>query len=161
MCSSDLATIDEIKDIIIGSRQGVPIRVGDVAAVEEGQELRTGAATMNGEETVIGTAMLLIGENSRAVAQRVDQKLKAIATSLPQGVIARTLYDRTALVEATIATVAKNLFEGALLVVVVLFLAALCVIYWRTALRIIAIILIALAVLGFIAGLHRLHHTTG
>jgi cobalt-zinc-cadmium resistance protein CzcA len=117
-----VATIDEIKDIVIGSRQGVPIRIADVASVEEGKELRTGAAAVNGEEAVIGTAMLLIGENSRAVAQRVDQKLKAIAASLPEGVVARTLYDRTVLVEATIATVEKNLLEGALLVVAVLFL---------------------------------------
>ena len=117
-----VATIDEIKDIVIGSRQGVPIRIADIASVEEGKELRTGAASVNGEETVVGTAMLLIGENSRAVAQRVDQKLKAIAASLPEGVIARTLYDRTVLVEATIATVEKNLLEGALLVVAVLFL---------------------------------------
>ena len=115
-------TISEIKDIVIGSRQGVPIRIADVAAVEEGKELRTGAASVNGEEPVIGTAMLLIGENSRSVAQRVDEKLKAIAASLPEGVVARTLYDRTALVEATIGTVEKNLLEGALLVVVVLFL---------------------------------------
>ena len=63
-----VATIDEIKDIVIGSRQGVPIRIADIASVEEGKELRTGAATVNGEETVVGTAMLLIGENSRAVA---------------------------------------------------------------------------------------------
>src|SRR5262245_48708525 len=117
-----VATIDEINDIVIGSRQGVPIRIADIAAVEEGKELRTGAAAVNGEEAVIGTAMLLIGENSRAVAQRVDQKLKAIATSLPEGVAARTLYDRTVLVEATIATVENNLLEGALLVVSVLFL---------------------------------------
>jgi cobalt-zinc-cadmium resistance protein CzcA len=117
-----VATIDEIRNIVIGSRQGVPIRIGDVASVEEGKELRTGAATVNGEEAVIGTAMLLIGENSRDVAQRVDRKLKSIAASLPEGVMARTLYDRTALVEATIATVEKNLLEGALLVVAVLFL---------------------------------------
>ena len=100
----------------------MPIRIADIASVEEGKQLRTGAASVNGEETVVGTAMLLIGENSRAVAQRVDQKLKAIAASLPEGVIARTLYDRTVLVEATIATVEKNLLEGALLVVAVLFL---------------------------------------
>ena len=117
-----VANIDEIKDVVIGSRQGVPIRISDVAAVEEGKELRTGAANVNGKEAVIGTAMLLIGENSRAVAQRVDQKLKAVTPSLPEGVVARTLYDRTALVEATIATVQKNLLEGALLVVAVLFL---------------------------------------
>ncbi|WP_065756187.1 efflux RND transporter permease subunit [Bradyrhizobium paxllaeri] len=117
-----VADIDEIKDIVIGSRQGVPIRISDIATVEEGKELRTGAANVNGKEAVIGTAMLLIGENSRAVAQRVDQKLQATAASLPEGVVARTLYDRTALVEATIVTVKKNLLEGALLVVAVLFL---------------------------------------
>uniref|UniRef100_UPI0013D2ACB2 efflux RND transporter permease subunit n=1 Tax=Klebsiella aerogenes TaxID=548 RepID=UPI0013D2ACB2 len=83
--------------------------------VRVGSELRTGAGTLNGSETVIGTAMLLIGENSRTVAQRVDQRLKDIAKSLPEGVIARAVYDRTYLVEATIATVEKNLLEGALL----------------------------------------------
>ena len=103
---------------MIGSRGGVPVRVGDVAEVREGQELRTGAATLNGEETVLGTAMLLIGENSRTVAQRVAAKLQEIARSLPEGVVARTVYDRTHLVEATIATVEKNLLEGALLVIV-------------------------------------------
>lgn len=117
-----VANIGEIKEIVIGSRNGVPVRVSDVADVREGTDLRTGAATLNGKEVVLGTAMLLIGENSRTVAQRVAAKLKEIARSLPNGVIAHTVYDRTRLVEATIATVAKNLFEGALLVIVVLFL---------------------------------------
>jgi len=114
--------IDEIKEIVIGSRNGVPVRVADVADVREGTDLRTGAATLNGKEVVLGTAMLLIGENSRTVAQRVAVKLREIGRSLPDGVIAHTVYDRTRLVEATIATVQKNLFEGALLVIVVLFL---------------------------------------
>ena len=114
--------LDEIRDIVIGSRNGVPVRVSDVADVREGTDLRIGAATLNGKEVVLGTAMLLIGENSRTVAQRVAAKLKEIATSLPDGVIARTVYDRTNLVEATIATVETNLLEGALLVIVVLFL---------------------------------------
>ena len=87
-----------------------------------GTELRTGAATPNGQEVVLGTAIMLIGENSRAVAQRVAAKLEEINRSLPEGVVARTVYDRTALVDATIATVEKNLLEGALLVIVVLFL---------------------------------------
>jgi cobalt-zinc-cadmium resistance protein CzcA len=113
---------DDIRDILIGSHAGVPIRVGDVADVREGRELRTGAATLNGEETVIGTAMLLIGENSRTAAQRVAARLRDVARSLPDGVVARTIYDRTKLVEATIATVELNLAEGALLVVVILFL---------------------------------------
>jgi heavy metal efflux system protein len=114
--------IDEIKEIVIGSRNGVPVRVADVAEVREGTDLRTGAATLNGKEVVLGTAMLLIGENSRTVAQQVAVKLGEIGRSLPDGVIAHTVYDRTRLVEATIATVQKNLFEGALLVIVVLFL---------------------------------------
>ena len=84
-----VANTEEILDIVIGSRGGVPVRVRDVAEVREGQELRTGAATLNGEETVVGTAMLLIGENSRTVAQRVAAKLQDIARSLPDGVVAR------------------------------------------------------------------------
>jgi cobalt-zinc-cadmium resistance protein CzcA len=114
-------TVDEIKDIVIGTHKGVPVRIRDIADVQEGTELRTGAATLNGQETVLGTAMLLIGENSRTVAQRVATKLKEIARSLPEGVFARTIYDRTHLVEATIATVEKNLFEGAVLVILILF----------------------------------------
>lgn len=117
-----VGNIAEIKDIVIGSHNGVPIRVSDVAEVKEGTDLRTGAATVNGKEVVLGTAMLLIGENSRTVAQRIAAKLKQIGRSLPEGVIARTIYDRTYLVEATIATVEKNLVEGALLVIVILFL---------------------------------------
>ena len=117
-----VATMDEIRHIVIGTRHGVPMRIADVAEVREGSELRTGAATMNGEEVVLGIAMLLIGENSRAVSQRVAAKLNEVAPSLPEGVTARPVYDRTTLVEATIATVEKNLLEGALLVIVVLFL---------------------------------------
>ncbi len=117
-----VGNIDEIKEIVLGSRNGVPVRVSDIADVREGTDLRTGAATLDGKEVVLGTAMLLIGENSRTVAQRVSVKLKEIGRSLPEGVVAHTVYDRTRLVEATIATVEKNLFEGALLVIVVLFL---------------------------------------
>ncbi|HEY4167127.1 MAG TPA: CusA/CzcA family heavy metal efflux RND transporter [Reyranella sp.] len=117
-----VADLQEIRDIVVGTRGGVPIRIGDLAEVREGTDLRTGAATLNGRETVIGTTMLLIGENSRTVAQRVGKRLDEIAASLPDGVTARAIYDRTRLVEATIATVEKNLVEGALLVVVVLFL---------------------------------------
>jgi cobalt-zinc-cadmium resistance protein CzcA len=115
-------TLPEIRDIVIGTRGGVPIRISDVAEVKEGSDLRTGAATLDGKETVIGTTMLLIGENSRTAAQRVGARLDEIARSLPDGVVARAIYDRTKLVEATIWTVEKNLLEGALLVVVVLFL---------------------------------------
>ena len=117
-----VSNAEEIADVVIGSRNGIPIRISDVAEVREGNELRTGAATLNGHEAVLGTAMLLMGENSRTVAQRVAAKLRDIERSLPDGVVARTLYDRTALVEATISTVERNLFEGAILVIIVLFL---------------------------------------
>ena len=115
-------TVADIQNIVIGTRKGIPVRISDVAQVIEGKELRTGAATLNGQETVLGTAMLLIGENSRTVAQRVNAKLDEISRSLPEGVVVRTLYDRTKLVEATITTVETNLFEGAVLVIVILFL---------------------------------------
>ncbi len=117
-----VATVEEIRNIVVGARGGIPIAISDVAEVREGTELRTGAATLNGKETVIGTTMLLIGENSRSTASLVQKRLDEIAPSLPDGVIARAIYDRTQLVDATIATVETNLFEGALLVVVVLFL---------------------------------------
>ena len=117
-----VGSIDQIKQLVLGSRNGVPVRVVDVAEVREGTDLRTGAATLNGQEVVLGTAMLLIGENSRSVAQGVAAKLKEIGKSLPDGVFTQTVYDRTRLVEATIATVRINLFEGAILVIVVLFL---------------------------------------
>ncbi|WJR74965.1 CusA/CzcA family heavy metal efflux RND transporter [Bradyrhizobium sp. NP1] len=117
-----VASIAEIQSIVIGSRSGVPVRIKDVAEVREGEDLRTGAATRNGEETVLGTAMLLMGENSRTVARRVATRLAEIAKSLPEGVFTRTVYDRTRLVEATIRTVQNNLLEGAALVIAVLFL---------------------------------------
>lgn len=117
-----VSNLEEIRNIVVGSRGGVPIRVGDIAEVKEGTDLRTGAATLDGREAVIGTTMLLIGDNSRTAAQRVAAKLEEIGRSLPDGVVARALYDRTKLVDATIWTVEKNLLEGALLVVVVLFL---------------------------------------
>ncbi len=98
------------------------MRVRDVARVEIGKELRTGAATINGEETVLGTAMMLIGENSRTVSQRVAARLAEIQRSLPEGIQLQTVYDRTDLVNRTIRTVQTNLFEGAVLVIVVLFL---------------------------------------
>ncbi|PKM02751.1 MAG: CusA/CzcA family heavy metal efflux RND transporter, partial [Gammaproteobacteria bacterium HGW-Gammaproteobacteria-5] len=88
----------------------------------EGPELRTGAATQNGEEIVLGTVFMLVGENSREVAQATAQRLREVSRSLPKGVVATPVYDRTALVDRTIATVTKNLVEGALLVIVVLFL---------------------------------------
>lgn len=117
-----LASIAEIEQVVIANRRGAPVTVRDVAEVAIGRELRTGAATRNGEETVMGTAMMLAGENSRSVARAVAEKLQVIQPSLPVGVKVETVYDRTTLVDKTIATVEKNLLEGALLVIVVLFL---------------------------------------
>jgi cobalt-zinc-cadmium resistance protein CzcA len=112
----------DLSAIIIGNRGGVPIRVADVADVVIGSELRTGAASQNGEEVVIGTIFMLTGENSRQVARAVDARIADIRKTLPAGVNIKPVYDRTELVDRTIGTVQKNLAEGALLVVVVLFL---------------------------------------
>jgi cobalt-zinc-cadmium resistance protein CzcA len=117
-----IETPKEIGEVVVASRNGVPIRVGDVAAVGVGRELRSGAATENGEEVVLGTAFMLMGENSRTVAKRVEARLDEINRSLPAGVAARPVYSRTKLVDATLETVRTNLFEGAVLVVAVLFL---------------------------------------
>ena len=117
-----LLSAEDILSIPVGSHAGTPVRIGDVARVEIGKELRTGAATHDGKEVVLGTAVMLIGENSRTVSERVAEKLKAIEKSLPEGTYIRTVYDRTTLVNATINTVRNNLFEGALLVVAVLCL---------------------------------------
>ena len=117
-----VADIADIGNIIVGSRQGVPIRIRDVAEVGIGKELRTGAATENGREVVLGTVFMLIGENSRTVSQAVAKRLEEINRTLPQGVVAQTVYDRTILVDKAIDTVKKNLIEGALLVIAILFL---------------------------------------
>ena len=117
-----VASIDDIANIVITTADGTPIRVRNVAQVDIGREMRTGAATENGREVVLGTVFMLIGENSRSVSQAVAKKLEEINRSLPAGVVAITVYNRTNLVEKAIATVKKNLFEGALLVVAVLFL---------------------------------------
>jgi cobalt-zinc-cadmium resistance protein CzcA len=114
--------VEDISEIVVTSHEGIPIHIHDVAEVALGKELRTGAATENGEEVVLGTVFMLIGENSRAVSQAVAERLAAINSTLPPGVIAKTVYDRTILVNKTIETVWKNLSEGALLVVVILFL---------------------------------------
>ena len=113
--------LEDLADIVVGIRTGVPIYVRDVATVSLGHELRNGAATQDGREVVLGTAFMLIGENSREVAQAVEQKLVEIQPSLPDGVIAKPVYSRSYLVEQTIATVQENLAIGALLVIVVLF----------------------------------------
>ena len=117
-----VATLNEIADVILGSRQGVPIRIRDVADVIIGKELRNGAATENGKEVVLATAHMLIGENSRVVSRAIIQKLEDINRNLPQGVVATPVYDRTVLVDRSIRTVATNLLEGAILVIAVLFL---------------------------------------
>ncbi|MCJ8161446.1 efflux RND transporter permease subunit [Acinetobacter zhairhuonensis] len=117
-----LNNIEAIQNVSIATKNGFPIRVADVATVSIGHDLRTGAATYNGEETVLGIAMMMMGENSRSVAQAVDAKLQQVQQSLPKGVIIETVYDRTSLVDRAIRTVQKNLVEGAILVIVILFL---------------------------------------
>ena len=116
-----LSTVEDIQNISVTTKNGLPIRVADVASVAIGHDLRTGAATYNGEETVLGIAMMMLGENSRIVAQSVDAKVKEIQLTLPKGVEIETVYDRTSLVNKAIKTVQKNLVEGAILVIVILF----------------------------------------
>lgn len=117
-----IKNIEDIRRVIVTKKDELTIRVEDIADVALGAPLRTGAATQNGAEVVLSTAMMLIGENSREVSQRVAKKLEEVNRSLPKGVIAKPVYDRTVLVDNTIATVSKNLLEGALLVIVLLFL---------------------------------------
>ena len=117
-----LGNLEDIANVVIANVKGVPVRIRDVAEVGLGKGLRTGAATENGQEVVLGTVFMLIGENSRDVSTAVDKRLQVINKSLPKGIIAKTVYDRTVLVEKAIATVQKNLIEGALLVIVILFL---------------------------------------
>jgi heavy metal efflux system protein len=114
--------IESLEAIVIKSNHGTPIRVKDVAEVAIGSDLRSGASTKDGKEVVLGTVMMLIGENSREVSSRVAERLAIINETLPKGIIAHTVYNRTDLVNATIHTVQKNLFEGAILVIVVLLL---------------------------------------
>jgi len=116
-----LESITDIEQVVIGNHKGINVRVKDVAEVAIGKELRTGAATQNGQETVLGTAMMLMGENSRNVSRDLAKALEKVNSSLPEGVVATAVYDRTSLVDKAIATVQKNLLEGALLVVIVLF----------------------------------------
>ena len=113
--------IEELAALVIRESDGVPVRIGDVAEVGVGEELRAGAATQNGREVVMSTVFMLIGENSRTVASAVAARLEEIQPTLPPGITATAVYDRTELVDATLATVRTNLTEGALLVIVVLF----------------------------------------
>jgi heavy metal efflux system protein len=114
--------VADIGNIVVKQADSVPVRIRDVADVGLGEELRTGAATDNGREVVLGTVFMLIGENSRAVALAVDKRMAEINKTLPAGVHAVTVYNRTDLVDKAVATVKKNLFEGAVLVIVILFL---------------------------------------
>ena len=117
-----LESMGEIENVLVTTRGGVPVRIRDIAEVRIGRDLRTGSASEDGQEVVVGTALMLIGENSRTVAAGVDAKMTEIRKSLPPGVEVQTVLNRTLLVEATIRTVAKNLAEGAALVIVILFL---------------------------------------
>ncbi len=116
-----VSTLEQIRNIPIATRDGIPIFVEDVAGVAFGMELRTGAATLDGEESVVGTAMMLVGQNSRTVAKAVDEAMQNVNRTLPEGVHAKTVYNRTRLVDATIETIQNNLMEGAILVIAVLF----------------------------------------
>lgn len=116
-----LADETALRDVVIATRDGAPVRVSDVAQVGVGKPLRTGAAQLGAEQTVLCTTFMLIGENSRNVSIRVAEKLKEIQKQLPDGVVAQPVYNRTDLVNKTISTVQKNLFEGAVLVILVLF----------------------------------------
>jgi cobalt-zinc-cadmium resistance protein CzcA len=100
-----VADLDGLRGVVVAMRDGLPLRLDQVAEITEGSELRTGAATRNGEEVVLGTVFMLIGENSRAVAQRAAARLREIDAALPEGVRAQAVYDRTDLVERTIRTV--------------------------------------------------------
>jgi cobalt-zinc-cadmium resistance protein CzcA len=111
----------DLASLVVAERGGVPVRIGDVATVGLGQELRAGAATQNGREVVMSTVFMLIGANSREVANAVARRLEEIQPSLPPGITATAVYDRTQLVDETLVTVEKNLVEGALLVIAVLF----------------------------------------
>jgi len=116
------STLTDLGNIVIRQHQGIPVRIKDVASVSLGKELRSGAATQNGREVVMSTVFMLIGENSRTVANDIAIKLEEIKSSLPEGITVTAVYNRTTLVDKTLETVQKNLLEGALLVIVVLFL---------------------------------------
>ncbi|WP_060465004.1 efflux RND transporter permease subunit [Acinetobacter sp. LMB-5] len=117
-----LTSIQDIQNVTVATKSGLPIRVADVASVSIGHDLRTGGATYNGQETVLGIAMMMMGENSKTIAKAIDDKVQEIQRSLPQGVVIETVYDRSSLVDKAIKTVAKNLIEGAILVIVILFI---------------------------------------
>jgi heavy metal efflux system protein len=146
-----IRSVNDIADAVIATREGVPVRVRDVANVRIGGELRTGAASMNGHEVVVGTALMLIGENSRTVAKAVGEKLEDVKRSLPPGISVTPTLDRSKLVNATIATVERNLTEGALLVAAALFFLLG---NWRAAL--IAVLVIPISFLMTAIGMNAL-----
>lgn len=146
-----IRTADEIARAVVGERQGVPITVSQVARISIGGELRAGAASRDGYETVVGSALMLVGANSRTVAGAVGEKLKEIAKTMPEGVVIVPTLDRSQLVVATIETVAKNLIEGALLVVAILFFLLG---NWRAA--VIAALVIPLSLLLSAIGMNSL-----
>jgi len=117
-----LEGIADIGQVVVAVRSGVPLRLNEIAEIGHGRELRSGAATENGREVVLGTVFMLVGENSREVATRVAERLVKVNESLPAGVVTQVVYDRTSLVDSTIRTVKANLFEGALLVIFILFI---------------------------------------
>ena len=121
-----IETIEQLSDIVITNRNGIPIYLKDVAKIAPGKELRTRSAIENGNEIVVGTALMLIKANSRIVSEAVDKKLQEINKSLPANILAKPVLNRTKLVDATISTVQKNLIEGALLVIAILFLLLVC-----------------------------------
>ena len=117
-----IESMEEIGNVVVATRGGIPVRIKDIATVGIGRELRTGSASENGKEAVVGTALMLIGANSRQVSAAVDERMKEISRGLPPSVEIKTVLNRTQLVDATVKTVSKNLAEGALLVIAVLFL---------------------------------------
>ena len=146
-----IRSVDEIARAVVTNRNGVPVTVGDLARVAVDGELRRGAASRNGYETVVGSALMLVGANSRTVASGVGAKLKEISKTLPPGIVIVPMLDRSQLVVATITTVARNLAEGAVLVVIILF-ALLG--NWRAAA--IAALVIPLSLLVSAIGMNRL-----
>lgn len=117
-----IRSIPEIEEVVIGTHDGTPLHIHDVAQVRIGKELRTGSATENGREVVVGTAVMLLGANSRTVARDVERQMPKIQASLPPDIAIKTVLNRTKLVDATIGTVQRNLAEGAIFVIIVLFL---------------------------------------
>jgi cobalt-zinc-cadmium resistance protein CzcA len=143
---------DEVARAVVASRNGVPVAVRDLADVRIGGELRRGAASHDGHESVVGSALMLVGANSRTVAQAVGEKLQDISKRLPAGVVIAPTLDRSQLVVATIATVGRNLAEGALLVIAILFFLLG---NWRAAT--IATLVIPLSMLMSATGMNLLH----